>query len=307
MLSAKPWKTDAVMRLGVSILLCMYAGWLAMTLLDYRPAGRVSFRFYGALAGGFACTGASLFLVRRRWRLEHFVGQLLALWLCLSGTILCGGIAAKLAGPVGPSVAQMVIAALSIQGAGMLWATLFLREHQMNWREAFGLDRGWRRALLLGVMLACIFLPIGYLLQLQSIRLIEAVGHRWPQLQLKAEQQEAVQTAQMAVTWLQRFVLALVTIALAPIAEEVLFRGVLYPWIKQAGFPRLALWGTVFLFALMHFNLASFVPLALLALALTLLYEFTDNLLAPITAHALFNGFNFAMLYLLQEVARSTP
>ena len=48
---------------------------------------------------------------------------------------------------------------------------------------------------------------------------------------------------------------------LAPVAEELLFRGILYPAIKQAGFPRLALWGTSLLFAAMHMNLVTFVPL----------------------------------------------
>jgi len=42
----------------------------------------------------------------------------------------------------------------------------------------------------------------------------------------------------------------------------------LYPWIKQSGFPRLALWGTAILFAAIHFNLATFIPLAALALML---------------------------------------
>ena len=37
-------------------------------------------------------------------------------------------------------------------------------------------------------------------------------------------------------------------------------------------------------------NAPTFVPLFVFALALTWLYERTDNLLAPITAHALFNA-----------------
>jgi membrane protease YdiL (CAAX protease family) len=35
---------------------------------------------------------------------------------------------------------------------------------------------------------------------------------------------------------------------------------------------------------------------------LTALYERTDNLLAPITAHVLFNAMNFVMLLLLQQM-----
>ena len=35
------------------------------------------------------------------------------------------------------------------------------------------------------------------------------------------------------------------TIACAPVAEEFMFRGMFYPFIKQLGFPRLAWFGVV--------------------------------------------------------------
>ncbi len=301
MLSAKPWKTDAVMRLGVSIILCMYAGWLVMTAAEYHPTGpRLAHRFYAALLGASCCTLGSLILVRMRWRLESFLWRALALWACFSGTIALGGVVAKVAGPMGPSLAQMVIAALSIQGAALVWAVAFVHEHGVTWTEAFGLNRRPGRAVLAGLIVICIFLPVGYFVQLGSVRVIEFVAGRWPRLGLKVEPQEAVQTAQLAVTLTQRVILAVITLGVAPVAEEVVFRGIMYPWLKRAGFPRVALWGTVLLFAFAHFYLAGFVPLALLALVLTVLYEYSDNLLAPIAAHALFNGYTLFRLYLLQ-------
>jgi membrane protease YdiL (CAAX protease family) len=42
----------------------------------------------------------------------------------------------------------------------------------------------------------------------------------------------------------------------------------------------------------------NFLPLFVLALVLTVLYEKTNNLLAPIAAHSAFNAVNFAMLLL---------
>ena len=47
---------------------------------------------------------------------------------------------------------------------------------------------------------------------------------------------------------------------------------------------------------------AIFVPLFVLALALTWLYEFTDNLLAPIAAHSLFNTANLVGLHFLPQI-----
>jgi membrane protease YdiL (CAAX protease family) len=85
---------------------------------------------------------------------------------------------------------------------------------------------------------------------------------------------------------------------LAPVAEEFIFRGTLYPFIKQLGWPKLALVGVSFLFALIHLNAPTFVPLFVLALAFTWLYEKTDCLLAPIAAHSLFNTANLVILFL---------
>ena len=80
-----------------------------------------------------------------------------------------------------------------------------------------------------------------------------------------------------------------------------MFRGVLYPAIKQLGYPRTALWGTAALFAAIHGNLPIFLPLMALGLALALLYEVTNNLLASITAHGLFNAVNVVLYYLNED------
>jgi membrane protease YdiL (CAAX protease family) len=142
-----------------------------------------------------------------------------------------------------------------------------------------------------GLVAACVFLPIGFRLQQLSAQLIGHFSH------IKPEEQLPVQTLRSAVFWGDRLMLGVVTILLVPVAEEVLFRGILYPWIKRIGFPRLAVWGTALAFAAMHLNLETLLPLFVLALALIALYEWTDNLLAPISAHALFNALNFALVY----------
>gem|GEM_PF-4763486 len=49
------------------------------------------------------------------------------------------------------------------------------------------------------------------------------------------------------------------------------------------------------------------LPLFVFALALTWLYEKTDNLLAPITAHALFNAGNLLLLWAADEFSRALP
>ena len=70
----------------------------------------------------------------------------------------------------------------------------------------------------------------------------------------------------------------------------------LYPFVKQLGSPKMAFFGTSAIFAEIHFDAGSLVPLFVLALVLTWLYKKTDCLMAPIAAHSLFNATNLVVL-----------
>jgi membrane protease YdiL (CAAX protease family) len=114
-------------------------------------------------------------------------------------------------------------------------------------------------------------------------------------------QEQAVQIITENRAWIKRAWLAVFAILIAPVAEETLFRGILYPTIKQMGYPRLAMWGVAVLFGLIHFNLVALVPLTLFGIILALLYERTGNLLSSILAHSLFNGFGFILLLMAEK------
>ncbi|RYD75118.1 MAG: CPBP family intramembrane metalloprotease [Verrucomicrobiaceae bacterium] len=89
---------------------------------------------------------------------------------------------------------------------------------------------------------------------------------------------------------------------IAPLCEEVLFRGYFYPVAKRylgAGFGAFV---TAALFAASHVNLASLPGLLVLALTFTIAYERTGSLLVPIGMHALFNAANLSLLYLTASV-----
>jgi membrane protease YdiL (CAAX protease family) len=197
----------------------------------------------------------------------------------------------------GTSIWRVVVASLSFQGAGLILIARFLREHQFGWAPAFGFSERRGKAVVLGAVAALIFLPVGYGLQVVS----QFAMTHLPHFQMEPEEQLPVRVLRVSLSWPGRITLGATAILLAPLAEEILFRGILYPAVKQAGFPRLALWGTAALFAAVHANVAIFVPLVVLALVLTALYERTDNLLAPIVAHALFNTLELVMLFRSQQ------
>jgi len=136
-----------------------------------------------------------------------------------------------------------------------------------------------------------ILLPVALGLQQVSAVVLTKLG--W-----QPEEQLAVTLLAGTKSWWMRVYLGAFAVVLAPVAEEFIFRGMLYPFVKQLGWPRLAWFGVSFAFALVHDDAATFVPLFVLALALTWLYEKTDNLLAPITAHSLFNAVNLVLLHL---------
>lgn len=295
MLTAKSWRGEAILRLVLSTLICVFAGSFLLAALQ-SATGPSSSRIlvFVLVALSVACLGASLVLLRHIWERQDPLLPMTAMLGCFCAGLILGSWAAKLTGTLRPSVGQMIISALSLQGAVLVFLIPFLREHNVSWRDAFGFNNRWVLAIGLGLLLGCIFLPIGWILQTVSAELMT-------RLHLKPEQQQVVQTLQTDHATAARAVFSAISILLVPPAEESFFRGILYPWIKRAGYPQLALWLTSLAFAATHTNLMSFIPLAIFAAALTLLYEATGNLLAPITAHAAFNAANMLRLYLLES------
>jgi membrane protease YdiL (CAAX protease family) len=193
----------------------------------------------------------------------------------------------------------MVVVVLFFQVAAVAWIALFLRENETTWAEAFGFASPQRgRAIFLGVLAALVFLPVAWALTQITFQ-IETMFRVTPESQVLVQELQ-----KPGLTIWQKIYFGVIAIGVAPVAEECLFRGILYPAIKQAGYRKLALWGTSILFGASHANKETFVPLVLLAIILTLLYEETDNLLAPIMAHSLFNAANFLTLIFNEPISR---
>jgi membrane protease YdiL (CAAX protease family) len=233
MLSAKPWRTDAVFFfLGVQAC-CFFFGSLAIALL--QKAGVAGFKDMSD-----------------------------------PGCILLG--------------------TLCMQGATWVLMGIFFYQNDISWREALGFQKGnLLSSLLLAFATVVLVLFVALWLQSITVELMEKM--HW-----KAKDEAAVTLLSNVSSPAMEIYLTLFTVVIAPVAEEFIFRGVLYPFIKQLGYPKTALIGVSLLFAFIHWDVAIFIPLFLLALALTWLYEKTDNLMAPIFAHALFNGINLTIL-----------
>ena len=82
----------------------------------------------------------------------------------------------------------------------------------------------------------------------------------------------------------------------APICEEVVFRGYLYPAVKRFVGPWVSALSTALMFSAAHGSVSALVPLFVFGLALVALYEFTGSIWAPMAAHFLFNFVTVAAL-----------
>lgn len=80
-----------------------------------------------------------------------------------------------------------------------------------------------------------------------------------------------------------------VACVIAPVNEELLFRGAVFRSLRQRFGRAVALVSSGVLFGVIHGNWAGAVPLGLLGMALALAYERTGDIRVNIVAHGLFN------------------
>jgi membrane protease YdiL (CAAX protease family) len=113
--------------------------------------------------------------------------------------------------------------------------------------------------------------------------------------------QEAVKLLQEAKDPLVLALMSVAAVFVAPVTEEVIFRGYLYPAAKRFCGPAGAILFSSLVFAAAHGNVVALLPLFALAVVLCLLYEFTGSIWACISVHFLFNAATVS----IQLLARS--
>lgn len=169
---------------------------------------------------------------------------------------------------------------------------IFLSHSKISWSRLLGTKYGTLRTLfstgiLYGVVLFFIIGSAKFFLEYVSSI-----------LQWDAPQQEVVDLLSKPenLKWYYFFLMAAVTVVLAPIVEEILFRGILYVSLREIFNPLSAALTVSLLFGISHGNLLVLLPLTMFSLILIYQYEKEGNLLACILAHAIFNFLNFILI-----------
>jgi membrane protease YdiL (CAAX protease family) len=238
-------------------------------------------------------------LSKRPWQPELVLMFIAALFasLCLAGVVAPLLQSAHVAGFKSPDdTGYLLLGTLSMQGVTWVFIWFFLKWHEINWRDAFGLNNpDLMKSLLLAAGVLILALPVVWLLQSLSITALARLG-------VPPENQRAVDMLLAAKSVWAKGYFVIFAVVIAPVAEEFIFRGMLYPFVKQLGSPKMAFFGTSAIFAEIHFDAGTLVPLFALALVLTWLYKKTDCLMAPVAAHSLFNATNLVVLHFEDEV-----
>jgi membrane protease YdiL (CAAX protease family) len=95
----------------------------------------------------------------------------------------------------------------------------------------------------------------------------------------------------------ERLAVVISAVVIAPLSEELFFRGIIYGVAKKYGGVAAALIFNATLFAFIHGSLPAFGGLFILAACLTLAYEFSGSLYVPIVMHACFNASQLAQMF----------
>lgn len=183
-------------------------------------------------------------------------------------------------------------------GTGVLHLLMFVmvrwlvKAHGYRWTDAFGtFSGGWPRVWLRTAVWTLPALIGAWLLHWGCTQILDGFG-------ISHDAQAAVDAVRRTTATWERVLLFTFAVVTAPIMEEVLFRGILWPILRDRGWRVAGALSVSILFALIHANLAAFLPLVFLGLFWTWLFEKTRDLTAPILSHAIFNGLNFAWLLL---------
>jgi membrane protease YdiL (CAAX protease family) len=192
--------------------------------------------------------------------------------------------AARLAGD-GPGTAitaQGLLLSIGFQGllAGMTVVVMIWRVGPQIW---LGLRwPGWRWVLLIaptGVaamwLLGSVLSGSGYMNWLKSLGVDEL--------------QDSVKLLQQTQDPLTLALMAVAAMIVAPLCEEIVFRGYLYPAAKKYAGPWVAGVSSALVFAAAHNSLAPLLPLFYFGCLLVVAYELTGSLWAPMAMHFCFN------------------
>ncbi len=196
-------------------------------------------------------------------------------------------------GNVAQPMLLVLIQSLTLHWMAVLFCFCWMKWRGLSWKRLFGssMPGNLPRRFMQGVVAFLIGYPLAiaftYLWQ-QGLR---AYG-------LEVEPQQALTAlAEAQLDWLWVYAV-FVAVVLAPISEEIVFRGLLLPPLSRKLGIVTAVFTSSIIFSMIHFHLAAAGTLFVFSVILSVAYIYTSSLIVPIVMHAVFNLVN-VILFLL--------
>jgi membrane protease YdiL (CAAX protease family) len=199
------------------------------------------------------------------------------------------------------SFGQFVLqTALAFHGTAAAAIWFLFRARRMNLRQSFGVRRGRTgREVFFAISGYLAAFPVICVTAMLAGLLLNALGEE------QTFQQVIKMAAEPEQSVLLRAYLCVLTVVVAPVVEEMVFRGMALPVLtRYIGFPAAVAVISV-VFALMHGHAPSLAPLFVIAVAFSLAYTLTGSLRVPIVMHAVFNAVNLGNVLLFPDIVNN--
>ena len=170
---------------------------------------------------------------------------------------------------------------ITIFGAKFSYKIRFFQPSAIGSSALIGFDRLLR------------YMPLIWVVAALSIFVTEALGIR------SGEQDAVTMMQEMQNPWKFQ-TMVLLAVLVAPVLEEIFFRGILLRFLLGHANPTVALIISSLMFSVLHFNTDSFLPIAVLGFLLGKVYLDTGDLRASIWMHVLFNSQSVAVMFMMK-------
>lgn len=193
-----------------------------------------------------------------------------------------------------------LLAGLIVQNGLFIGVALWWMRRGGRTFASIGLRHPTRREVLTGIGCGIAVAIVGYGLGELEIRLLHGMlaPATFQRLQRFTDAYGAEHAFQQLPAFWMMAAFALIGSLLAPVGEEMLFRGVVFHSLQEKW--RLGSGGAIvsssLLFALVHFSPLALLPLFFIGVAFAAMYVRTGSLWVPIGMHVTNNAVNFVLL-----------
>lgn len=214
----------------------------------------------------------------RSWSTQQVICLLSSLFLLYIAAGFTGRLFYEEEIPVARLIITLIIYTILITEIGII-----NRRNGNNWDRSLGM--GFRNLHHLKMA------PVIYLAAMPFLMIITKGWHLLLEriTTSEVELQDVAKIISQELGWLEISYIV-VAIFIAPILEELMFRGIILPYFTQRVGLKISTVFVSILFAVMHFHLPSFIPLLMLSALLCFAYWRTSSLWVCIGIHMIFNS-----------------